>query len=316
MWRDAGLMGCDYLNAFVGEGGPFVLARYDDSTDRIHTIAGSTGGLMDGPFSRARFGGPSYVIPATVAVSPDRRFQVRTDPGTGYSVRVLDFEEQMVRTIVPPNAGAQAVVATSKGHALILMRGGELLTFDMATGQKIAETKLKATEGLSLGFGRGLALDEKRNRLYASRTVVSSGEKDKPWHVWYFDLNDGGTFHGVLKGEVCGAGDPRVMYVGPFDNYVGYPEHSIKFGPDDPDYRFLYMRITDTPTFKRLDLERRIVAACSGPAKGAIGGEVKFVEEGTPNPTAAHCEVIWLENGDMVMASVLGRPAPHYRRVK
>lgn len=309
-------MGCDYLNAFVGEGGPFVLARYDDSTDRIHTIAGSTGGLMDGPFSRARFGGPSYVIPATVAVSPDRRFQVRTDPGTGYSVRVLDFEEQMVRTIVPPNAGAQAVVATSKGHALILMRGGELLTFDMATGQKIAETKLKATEGLSLGFGRGLALDEKRNRLYASRTVVSSGEKDKPWHVWYFDLNDGGTFHGVLKGEVCGAGDPRVMYVGPFDNYVGYPEHSIKFGPDDPDYRFLYMRITDTPTFKRLDLERRIVAACSGPAKGAIGGEVKFVEEGTPNPTAAHCEVIWLENGDMVMASVLGRPAPHYRRVK
>lgn len=60
---------------------------------------------------------------------------------------------------------------------------------------------------------------------------------------------------------------PNGGYPGPFDGYQDYAEQAVYFGPDDPDSRFLYMRCTYTGTFMRLDLEKRVVAACSGPGQ-------------------------------------------------
>lgn len=296
--------------AFPQQGGPHLIWAYDVHSERIHAIAGSGRGSMDGPFSRCRFGGTGYVAYPSAALSPDARFEVRTDPYGGYAVRVLDFKEQLVRTIVPPNAGAQAVVLNAQGQAMVLLNKGQLQTFDLATGKKISELTLKATEGLSLGAGKGLALDEKHKRLYASGCIT---EKDgKQWHVWYFDLSDGGTFHGVLEGKRLG---PNNGYAGSFDGYQGYAEQTVYFGPDDPDFRYLYMRCTDTSTFMRLDLEKRIVAACSGPAKGQKG-PVMFVDQEPHNGTVSHMGAIWLPNGDFIMSGIRENPAPFFRRVK
>ncbi len=181
---------------------------------------------------------------------------------------------------------------------------------DAATAKQTKDIKLKATAGLDLGRGKGLAFDEKKGRLYASGTIV---KKDgKQWHVWYFDLNDGGSFHGVLAGERTGA---SAVYAGPFDGFKGYAEHSIAFGPDDPEKRFLYMRLTDTKTFYRLDLEKRMVAACSGPPRGKAG-PVMFIESGIPNGMVPHMAPIWLPGGDFLMPGLRSSPAPYFRRVK
>lgn len=295
--------------------GPSAFYRTELERRRVAQITSGAMGPMDGPFSRARFAGHGYVSHPGVAVSPDRRYMIRTDPYDGGAVRVLDFKEQMVRTVLPRGSGVQALATNSRGEVLLLMGAGsgQLLTLDLATGKKVGETKLKAAHATDLGFGRGLALDEKRNRLYACGTVVDSGEKGKPWHVWYFDLNDGGSFHGVLKGGVTGAlpSDGSGCYTGPFDGFIGYAEHSICWGPDDPEFRFLYLRMTDSPTFFRLDLERRIVGACSGPERGRVGGEAKFIESGRPNGTRAHMAPVWLDNGDFVMPT-----GEFYKRVK
>jgi hypothetical protein len=42
---------------------------YDAATERAHLVAGSARGYLDGPFSRARFGGWDYTVRATSAAS-------------------------------------------------------------------------------------------------------------------------------------------------------------------------------------------------------------------------------------------------------
>jgi RNA polymerase sigma-70 factor (ECF subfamily) len=294
--------------AFDAQGGPYGLRGYDAQKERLHFIAGSGRGFMDGPFSRARWGGIGYVSYSSSALSPDRRFQVRTDPANGGAVRILDFKEQIIRTALPPGSGAQAMVINSKGEVLVLLGKGRLVTIDPVTAKTTGEITLMATDGLSLGFGKGLALDEKRNRLYASGTVVNQG--GKLWHVWYFDLNDGGSFHGVLAGEKSG---PNNGYAGPFDGYKGYAEQSIAFGPDDPDRRFIYMQCTDTRVFMRLDLEKRIVAACSE----LPGNQVMFIEQGIPNIRDWHSAgPIWMSNGVFLLRNQHSGSVACFRRVK
>ncbi|MCX7806770.1 MAG: hypothetical protein N3A38_16525, partial [Planctomycetota bacterium] len=291
------------------EGWPYVYWDYDPHSERIHAVAFSGRGLLDGPFSRARYGGVHYAARSSGASSPDGRYGVFTDPCNGDRLRVMDFKEQMVRTILPdaPLSGIQAVTFDSKNRLWTLFRGGRLAIVDIEAMKIASDIKLNTTDGIDMGFGASIALDEKKNRLYACGTMTRSG-----WHVWYFDMNDGGTFHGVLKGEKTG---PQGGYAGPFDGYKGYGEGSVYFGPDDPDYRFLYMRITDTSTFVRLDLERRMVAACSGPPRGR-NGPVKFIEEGAPNSMTSHVGPIWLPDGDFRLPGLREMPSIFYRRVK
>lgn len=304
MWRSSGLP-ATHLNV----GSPEVLMGYDASSERIHAIAFSGRGYLDGPFSRARYGGGDYGARPTARGTPDGRYYILTDPYNGGAIRLLDFKEQMVRTILPDMKGAQAMTFDSKGQLWILLAQGRLVTIDMDTLKTVTDITLKATDGIHLGFGASIALDEKRNRLYASGKMFE-GKDGKKWHVWYFHLADGGSFHGVLAGEYFFG-----FTVGAFDTYKGYGESSINFGPDDPEKRFLYMRITDCGTFARLDLERRMVAGCSGPPKGQKG-PVMFVEQGSVNGTVPHCGPLWLPDGSFVMPGRRQEPAPFFRRVK
>jgi hypothetical protein len=319
MWRSSfGSFECPsiYLS---GQVGPYPFYGYDARTERIHALSGGASGLLDGPLSRARNGGNHYFIRPYQTLSSDRRFFVLVDVGNGRSVRIIDLKEQMVRTALPPGSGAQAAVFDSKGQVLVLTAKGEgrkweggVVTVDPATAKPVGEIALKASEGFRLDkYGAGLALDEKKGRLYTSGDILK--KEGKQWHVWYFDLNDGGSWHGLLAGEKCGA-DGTARLTGPFDNFRGYGETSIAFGPDDPEKRFLYMRITDTHTFVRLDLEKRMVAACSGSSKEQP--LVMFIESGKPNAMVSHVGPIWLPNGDFIMPGVREGPAPYFRRVK
>jgi len=315
MWRRGfGSRVCNvYPIVFPQGGGPYPIHGYDAKAERIHAVACGGRGFMDGPFSRARWGGFDYSHLDSLALTPDRRYFVLRDAWNGCAIRVFDLKEQVVRTILPPQpykARPQGVAGDSKGRIFVLLAGGRLLTVDATSGWKPTETKLKATAGLDLKRGAGLAYDEKHNRLYASGWMTEHA--GKKWHVWYFDLNDGGSFHGVLAGERKG---PGPAYAGPFDTFKGYGECSIGFGPDDPDFRFLYVRTTDTSTFQRLDLEKRVVAACSGAPRHKTG-PVSFIESGTPNATSAHLAAVWLPNGDFIMPGVRQSPATLFRRVK
>lgn len=304
MWRCGGTP-----PYFQQMGGINHIWGYDAATERIHAVAFSGRGLMDGPFSRARFEGPGYFSgTGFLGRSPDGRFLVIADQRR---VRTLDFKDQMVRTILPPEAGLMSATVDSKGNTVALLgtwNDFRVVTVDSATGKTLAETAMKkATDGVK-GMA-GIAMDDKHNRLYACGTPF---EKDgKLWHVWYFDLADGGSFHGVLAGERIG---PNVGYAGPFDGFKGYPDKGLYFGPEDPDFRFLYMPVTDTSCFMRLDLEKRMVAACSNASRDQP--QVMFVEQGVPNSMIPHVGPAWLPNGDFVMPGVREGPAPYFRRVK
>ncbi len=301
------------------EGGRFVYYGYDASSERIHTLAFSGCGLLDGPFSRARYGGCGYLCSVGGPKSADGRYSVFIDRRNGSRLRMMDFKEQMVSTIKldRPWPGTQAMVLDSKGQVWLYNRG-RLLIVDLSTSKTVRDFTLKAKKGIDLGGG-SITLDEKKNRLYVGGCVRfnkgrpgAPGGDPKRWHVWYFDLNDGGSVHPVLSGDMAG---PNPGYAGPFDTYKGYGECSVYFGPDDPEKRFLYMRVTDTSTFMRLDLEKRMVAACSGPPRGK-NGPVMFIESGVPNKTVSHVGPRWLPGGDFIMPGVLGRPNKMYRRVK
>lgn len=249
-----GELGGPRQEVMLGAFYPKVFTRYDHSTERIHVVAYRSFGYLDGPFSRARTRGGSYSNYSRPGVSPDGRYRVEADPGNGYAIRVMDFATNMVSTLTVPNGlTVQSLVVDSKGQ-VVIFGSGRVVTIGIATNTVVSDITLKATQGLSLGAGKGLALDEVHNKLYASGTC------DGGWHVWYFDLNDGGSFHGVLSGGARGANGG---YAGPFDTYAGYCEQNIWWGPDDPERRFLYMAVTDEPGPKRLDLQNRMVAIFS-----------------------------------------------------
>lgn len=312
LWRRGFATWGDYT-FFEQRGLPVNFCAYDEISDSVHVVAGSARGYLDGPFSRARWGGQAYMHPCSRAMSGDGRYLVAADSGNRGSIRILDLKEQMVSTLLPPESQGQAVVINSKGQAVVFCKGGLLLTMDVATRQKISELKLKATEGLDLAPGFGLALDEVHGKLYASGHPLPNGN----WHVWYFDLKDGGSFHGVLAAKKKKTGS----YAGPFDDYASYGEGSIRFGPDDPDKRFLYMAVTDTTNPMRLDLERRVVAMFDVPGKGnGSDGLARFVEESDGKKgnkyISAHSGVGWMPDGSIIVPGSLYEPAMVYRRVK
>jgi hypothetical protein len=142
-----------------------------------------------------------------------------------------------------------------------------------------------------------LALDPKHNRLYAS------GEYDpkRKWHVWYWDLNDG-SFHGEVAAKEGKPGDPMFGGLpGSYkDGWYVYPASGVWFGPDDPEYRFLYTSHTDCGNSHRLDLEKKEVWAMNGPPRGK-GGPIKYIFSGPMVGFQPHVGPGWLDNGDFVI---------------
>lgn len=289
---------------FAVEGGPHWLWYYDSNSERIHTMTAGARGSVDGPFNRARWTGTGYSMAGIIDRSPDGRFLLAAEPYIWKGpIRVFDLKEQMVRSMTLP---AGFMVFDSKGQLWnIFTKDGKIQQVDLTTVKVVSERVVEGLKGADLAGN--LALDEVHNRIYCSGTATAKHK----WRVWYYDLNDNGSFHGVLSGAITG---PGMSYCGPFDGYKGYPDVHVEFGPDDPERRYLYMNSTDTANFMRLDLEKQMVAAFTFDSKSRQGW---FIESGAPQDMGvSHLKASWLPNGDFIMPGVRSAPTMSYKRVK
>ena len=257
-------------------GGRYGFGCYDPGTGRGHLVAGSARGYLDGPFSRARFGGWDYVVRGRSATSPEGRYYFFTDGYNGHVLRRLDYEKQEVQTLLADTRSLKGMVPDSKGRLWLLKSDGELICL-MPDGKAEKGTRLSLEEKIG-AWGVSLAIDEKNARIYATTYGAAK------WHVWFWDLKDG-SFHGVLPIAAKDAPQRARNEAGPFEGVNLYNEGSVSFGPDDPDYRFLYVGRIDTWTFFRLDLKERHVWVLSpdGKNKGWEGQVVRFIDKGAPS---------------------------------
>jgi len=274
------------------EGGRPEFISYDPPTERYHTVTGSAGGYLDGPFARARFGCRGYNARARQADSFDGRYHFATDPENGHLIRCLDFEKQEVRTLLPDQRRSKGIVADSKGRLLVVLwqRGTSQLVYVTPDG--------KSENGPALEMGQDgwtpvLALDEKNGRLYGTAYLKAPYK----WYVWYWNLTDG-SFHGVLPSPPKGGPRRKQNELGPFEGAYLYGEGGVDFGPDDPDKRFLYMGRCDTAYLFRLDLEKKLL-------EGFDAIEGRFKSTGFPRstvyPTTYYYPPLgWMKDGSFV----------------
>lgn len=269
-WGGLGLSRCSGMRT----AGRSDFVSYDPETERIHQMAGSGHGYLDGPFSRARFGGWDYSHRGTSTGSPDGRYVYFLDPWNGRALRGLDLEKQEVFTVRrEPIPDLKGIVADGQGRLLALKSDGELLVFTPGKPEP-GKSRLETPEGVYGGQTLCLVIDPVHNRLYCSPSFKMSAK----WYLWYWDLADG-KHHGVLPispKEECRA----YGSAGPFKGTAVYPEVYVGFGPDDPEYRFLYMRCTDMATLFRLDLlTKQVDGFTFDKGKGCF----RFITEGVPN---------------------------------
>jgi len=232
---------------------------HDPKIERVHVVAGGAAGYLDGPFSRARFGGWSYGARSTGARSPNGRYVYFTEPYYDKVLRRLDLQEQRVGTVNVPKGTILSMSPDDEGDLYLLMSGGTLLVLDTEQGKVTRTVKLDpGSEQLGYALSWSTTLDTVNGRLYATRFGAKS------WYIWYWDIKDG-SFHGVLaipkeeepvRPKPSGGGIGGCL-PGPFKGTKLYNEGSVYFGPDDPQRRFLYTSRVDTTTFFRLDLEKK-----------------------------------------------------------
>lgn len=272
---------------FIGgpAAGPYGFLSYDPNLDRIHFVAGSARGHLDGPFSRARFGSHSYSEVRRFAGS--ERYVYITEPQNKGILRRLDFVKQEVTTVPVPDdiKGIAGMTCDSAGRLYIVGAWGGGLQI-LGTDGTIEKKPVELKEGTGGFSGVSLALDEKRNRLYCS------GYGNKNWYVYYWDLADC-SFHGVLP--IAQPGQPKRQRneAGPFEGTDLYNQMACGFGQDDPEKRFLYIYPNDTLTIFRLDLEKKEIWACSVEPDG-----VRFISSGVPRKFSGWSAYFNL-NGDL-----------------
>jgi hypothetical protein len=277
-----GLFGPAYYNM---EGGRYYYGRYDEAARTGFAVAGSARGYLDGPFSRARFGGWDYGFYPHTVLSSDGRYLFATDRAKGRIVlRRLDFEKQEVKTLTDL-PGYLALTGDSKGRLYVLTREGIVILDAEGKRVKTRPVDLAPVQANSFQRFSPLALDEVHKRLYAS--LATSG-----WYVHYWDLKDG-SFHGVVP--IARQRRPRNQ-PGPFEGLDLYYEGGrLTFSMDDPDRRFLYMTRVDTHQMLRLDLEKRLVATLLVEGGGNTGKPqtARFVETGPATYAAPYAIMRW-----------------------
>lgn len=236
------------------EGGRTYLSWFDPQTRQAFEAIGSARGFLDGPFSRARFGGWDYVFTPHALPSPGRRYLFVNDKRDGKVViRRLDFESQQVKTL-PEFPGYLGMTGDAQGNLYVVTSLRKLLVLNNE-GKLLRELPLEFGSAAASGFLRWfpLALDEKHRRLYSASQAGG-------WYLFYWDLADG-SFHGVVP--IAQQRRPRNQ-PGPFEGVDWYHEGAtLQFASaaTDPDRRFLYLARVDTYQLFRLDLERKQVAA-------------------------------------------------------
>lgn len=291
---------------YVQEGAPYHLTAYDSVNEHVMEISGGGRGLLDGPLSRARFGGSAYSMGGGAsALTPDGRYFVMGD-GVNKATRLIDLKEQTVRTV--PDLAAMKFF-DNKGNAW-LYKGGKdgfkLISVDVATLKTNREIAIKE----AILITTECLLDEVHDRIYQAGDYIMRDGKN--WFVSYLDLKDGGSFHGVLTGGTLG---PNPGYTGSFDSYNGYPNGHIQFGPDDPEHRFLYHHATDTGNFRCLDLEKRMITQFDFDPKT---GEGRWIDTKPGRQEWAHVGPVFLKDGHGSFVVPGGRQFPTwlYKRVK
>jgi hypothetical protein len=244
-------------------------------------------------------------------MTPDRRYLYTSDRANGTMIRRLDFEKQEIVTVewaVKSFTGLTIgkdgrIYAVSPPHLMVMDQDGKL------------ERKIQLELKGDVGWTARMAHDPKRNRMWST----SGHNTKRQWHVWYWDLNDG-SFHGEVPAKPAQPGDSMFGGLpGSYkDGWFVYPESHVYFGPDDPDYRFLYSGHTDCGNSFRLDLEKKEVWVLIGPPRNK-SGPIRYVfKREEVRPFEAHVSPEWLPNGDFLqmIGGSQGLGTYLYRRVK
>ncbi len=302
-YTEAGTIGRGYLSA---EGGRNFIGWYEVESNRLHCIAGSGHGMLDGPFSRARFGTWHYTWHPGAAFSQDGRYMYMTDKsGSRHSLRRLDFQEQIVTTLIPGVNGNYRGLATGADGKVYMVSSKCMLMVMSPDGVVEKTVQLDTADGVITGFtphALPITIDDKNNRLYCNQST-------KNWYTFYWDLSDL-SFHGVVPVIAVRRGRNSP---GPFSGTDWYFEGShISFGPDDPDKRFLYMGRNDTHTMFRLDLLRQWVSGVRLSTEGSKS-ILQFVDTLPNSNINLYAGFRWVGNG-----SFLGGPRSStlYKRIR
>ena len=209
------------------------------------TATGGARGWLDGPFTRARFGGWSYGSSGVrTGRSPDGRYLYMIDLGI---LRVLNFEKRVVRTLLD-KVNAVALSVDSKGNAWIFSWGGALRIVNVE-GKTLETRHLPGSYNKRplIGHGFNARLDEEKDRLW--------GMKRNGLYLWYWDFKLGGKVVPVLWD--FGKKSRGRCVTGPFEGTQMHCPGAFAFGPDDPAKRFGYMGGGNDTTFYRLDLQKK-----------------------------------------------------------
>jgi len=299
------------LQGVLSTGGRYVVISYDRATERCHGLTAGAAGLLDGPFSRARFHTTDYTPRGNMSErpSPDGRYLYLVDGNYGAArLRCLDYESRTVSSLPTGSKSPMGVLSVDgQGRVYTVNYAKELVILDPADKwQKPRIVKLQMDEKANESFrgvSNSIAVDEIHGRLYACT--------NRKWYLWYWDLKDG-SFHGVIAYPARGEGRPGGQHgaaPGPFKGTRFYGEGSLDWGPDDPQKRFLYMAQCDDRSFYRLDLEKEIVSALD--LKSG-----RFVDDGPPRrPNVLYMLTpTWLPDGSFF--TKYPRGGQYYKRVK
>ena len=225
-------------NAYWTAAGTFpIVRRWSVGDDRVVTVAGSATGHLDGPLSRARFGGwgGGGYSPGGIEVSRDGRHGFVREPHNEKRLRHIDLDSGKVSTL---GKGLTAV-RDRTGEVYVLNLGGGAVP--PGKGYKTLKIPKLQIAGHSLHY----ALDAAGGRLY--------------YHVrgplCVADLKTGKC--APLSWDKGSRAKKRKQDVtGPLEGMLFHCPVGLSISPGG---RYLYVGGGDSCSFYRIDLEKKYV---------------------------------------------------------
>jgi RNA polymerase sigma-70 factor (ECF subfamily) len=281
---------------FTEDGGENIFRDYDPKTDRLMTAGGcGSAGELDGPLSRARFGGWGYAVYGTMAGNSKYFFMITRSKGAS-SLRRFDFKKRVVEPFAKDVTVDNATKICAFEDGIVLQTRDNLKKVSN-DGKLLLDMKIGGPPGLAgVFYGESLGpYDPKNDRMYGSSREGQGG-----WVVWRWDLKDGGKFVGIVPAGNGPGNQPlrKKCATGPFKGSFFYCPGGLGFGPGDPDGRYPYMGGGDEANMYRLDLEKqewiKLVPTADkkrlhfGEAPGLVqawdaGGGIPWANDGTDN---------------------------------